>query len=148
MPANPFGLPPQPGAPGQASFGAAPGQPAVPPQKETMPGQPFAAPPPGPGPDQLNHQTVVCPKCKFTADIPPVSSKLRLRCQECGHKFIVKPESKKKGAVKNNAAQSNAPEKKGLPKGVLAVVLVILLLAAVLFVGPTLLPDIIPNLLP
>lgn len=115
-----------------------------------MPGQPFAAPPPGPGPDQLNHQTVVCPKCNFTADIPPVSSKLRLRCQECGHKFIVKPESKKKGAVKNSANKfnANAPEKKGLPKGVLIVVLVILLLAAVLFVGPTLLPDIIPNLLP
>lgn len=146
---NPFAARPQPGPPGRYPFGAAPGQPAAPPHMEGLPGQPFAAPPPpGPGPGQLNTQTVVCPKCKFTADIPPVSGKMHLRCQECGHKFMVKPEPKKKGAFKAKAAPyPDAPAKKGLPKAAL-VAMLLLLLAAVLFVGPALLPDIIPNLLP
>lgn len=148
--ANPFGAPPQPGAPAQNPFGAAPGQPAAPPQMGAMPGQSYAAspPPPGPSPSQFNTQTVVCPKCKFTADIPPVSGKLHLRCQECGHKFAVKPESKKGGGRANPASDYNASEKKGLPKAAILGLLVVLLLAAVVFVGPTLLPDIIPNLLP
>jgi DNA-directed RNA polymerase subunit RPC12/RpoP len=95
-------------------------------------------------PLQSNLQTVVCPKCRFTADIPPVAKRMKLRCQECGHRFMIKPESKKKTAAAKAPAQPGA--KKSPPKGVLALLLLVLILAAVLLVGPVLLPGIIPQL--
>ena len=101
---------------------------------------------------QIQTQTVVCPKCQFTADIPPVTRKLKLRCQECGHKFLVQP------APKNQPGRplptEKAPrEKSGSASKVVGVVLALLILAAgVLAAGPALAPDLfqelgIPNLL-
>lgn len=101
-------------------------------------------------------QTVVCPKCKFTAAIPAVGSKVRLRCQECGHKFIIKPDPQLKKLIKKGggkavggAPKAKAPkEKKPLPKGAVIALAVVLVLVFVLFVGPIVLPGIIPSLLP
>jgi uncharacterized paraquat-inducible protein A len=46
-----------------------------------------------PGQPPANTQAAVCPQCNFTAAIPRVSRKLKLRCQRCGRRFAVKPES-------------------------------------------------------
>jgi len=135
---------PRPVAAPSGDFTEAGGTPSPPESSEAVPGQPITAPPlSSPDLGRANTQTVVCPKCKFTADIPRVSGKMSLRCQECGHKFTVKSEPGKKGA----AGQGGSAKKK-LPKSVLFLIVIVLLLAVVVFVGPTLLPDIIPNLLP
>ena len=89
-------------------------------------------------------QQVSCPKCNFTAEIPKVSKKMQLRCQECGSKFYVKPEPKVKAAP----AAKPAKEKKSSSKSALVLLLLLLIIVGVLVAGPMLLPDIIPNLLP
>lgn len=135
---------PQPVAAPPGAFAEAGVMPSPPDLSDNIPEQPIAAPSlSNPDLGQVNTQTVVCPKCKFTADIPRVSGKMLLRCQECGHKFTVKPEPRKKGA-----AGPGSSAKKEFPKPVLILIVIAILLAAVVFVGPTLLPDIIPNLLP
>lgn len=86
-------------------------------------------------------QTIVCPKCRFTAGIPPVTGKMRLRCQECGHVFPVKPDPKFKKLIKNatkGKVKSGGGKKLSTP--ILALLVVIFLLVAILFVGPTVLP--------
>ena len=96
-------------------------------------------------------QTVVCPKCKFTADIPPVTRKLKLRCQECGHRFLVKPEPKSKPG--RPLPTEKAPRESGGSSKAAGFLLgLILLAAAVLVAGPSLFPDLfrdlgLPNLL-
>lgn len=94
-------------------------------------------------------QTIVCPKCRFTAGIPPVTGKMRLRCQECGHVFAVKPDPKFKNLIKQ--ATKGRVKGDGGPKvsiTLLALLFVIALAVAILFVGPTVLPGVIPKLLP
>ena len=119
------------------------------PQTQRMPQyqqQPPQAPQPSSAAVDPSLQTVVCPKCKFTAGIPPVSKKVNLRCQECGKVFAVKP-GRKSMAVGKKAPKikSGSGEKKSIPPVLIALV-VVLLVVAVLVIGPTL--GIIPNLLP
>ncbi|MDR2946689.1 MAG: zinc-ribbon domain-containing protein [Candidatus Adiutrix sp.] len=105
---------------------------------------PIGAPQPGQT-SPVATQTVVCPKCKFTAEIPPVSNSMRIRCQECGKKFVIKPLRKGKPVGAPKPAKSGGG---GSRKSVLGLLFIVVLLAAVVFVGPTLLPDLIPNILP
>ena len=133
-------------APGQPpAYGPAPGQP---PAYSPAPGQPPAY---GPAPGQppayglgtpsqplTNNQTVVCPKCKFTAEIPLVSQKLKLRCQECGHKFVVKPEPKRQAG--QPLPTEKAPKEKGSSKAPAILLLLILLGLGGLVVGPQFFP--------
>ncbi|MDL2260053.1 hypothetical protein LJB99_04195 [Deltaproteobacteria bacterium OttesenSCG-928-K17] len=173
---SPFGAPPQAaqqspfGAPQQAAqqspFGA-------PPQNSFNPGgnnpfasptqlaDPYSAPQPQvqaqpqvqpqssrqPIKNEAPMQTVVCPKCKFTAGIPAIGSKIRLRCQECGHKFIIKPDPKLKKLVKSSPAKG-PKEKKPTSKGAIIGLAALLIVIAILFVGPIVLPGVIPSILP
>jgi len=95
---------------------------------------------------QAPTQTVVCPKCKFTAEIPPVSSNMRIRCQECGKKFVIKPLRRGKPAAAPKAGKSEKAG--GSKKSVVVLLVFVLLLAVVVFVRPGPLADIIPNILP
>ena len=139
--------PQQPGYAPQPDYGQAPPQGGIP--------DPMGVPGPGASmsqgayqPGQVNAATqkISCPKCNFSAEIPKVTKKMQLRCQECGSKFFVKPEPK----VKAKATPGDKPvkEKKSSSKSVMVLLLLVLVLVAVLVVGPMLLPDIIPNLLP
>lgn len=91
-------------------------------------------------------QTVVCPKCKFTAGIPPVTGKLRLRCQECGHIFAIKPDPRFKHLTKAAGTRGGRGQKGSKP--ILLLLVILALAAAVVLVGPKVLPGVIPNILP
>ena len=113
QPAPPSPQPPAQPPPRQPGYE----QPQLPPQApargQGTPGQPLT-----------DTRTVVCPKCEFTADIPRIGRKLKLTCQECGKKFLVKPEPK-----------SGRPEKERGSSKTTALVLILLflvVLAAVL----------------
>ena len=132
----------QPAAPGpQEGLGRipAPGQPQAPPaQGQDTPGQ-------GPA----DTQVLVCPKCKFTADIPRVNSKLKLRCQECGHGFVVRPDPQNRPG--HPLPTEKAPGEHG-SKATALLLSLLLLATAVLLAGPRFFPEIfrdlgLPNLL-
>ncbi|MDR0882760.1 MAG: zinc-ribbon domain-containing protein [Candidatus Adiutrix sp.] len=117
---------------------------------QTVPADPPAASPPNraqPASDtiQIQTQTIVCPKCKYTAEIPPVTSKLSLRCPECGHKFTVQPNPKSKTGVKTKPAEG---PKKAHSQTILLLFIFILIVAGLLVAGPKFLPEFIPDLLP
>jgi hypothetical protein len=135
-------------APGPPTYGPPPAQPQVqPPAYGQTPAQPAAAPAYGqgtPGQPSVNNQTVVCPKCRYTADVPRVSRKLKLTCQECGHKFVVKPESRPGRPLPTE----KAPKEGGSSNAPALILLLLLLGAGVLVAGPKLFPEIIPDLLP
>ena len=146
-----MGAAPMPGFQVQAA--ASPvftGQPGVPPQMSPaygapMPHQPAAAPYAPPMPDvainqsqagglghpaaQINvrTQTVVCPKCRYSADIPPITSKMKVRCQQCGNRFVVKPEKHKAGGA------SSAGGSKQVPKAAILLLLILLAGGALYF---------------
>lgn len=94
-------------------------------------------------------QRVVCPQCHFTSGIRPVvGGKVTLRCQECGKIFSIKadPRFKKHKNMAKANGQSGGPGKTVSPALIILGSLV--MVAAIFFVGPVFLPDIIPNLLP
>ncbi len=66
---------------------------------------------------------------------------MKVRCQQCGNRFVVKPE-KKKG--RTDKASGGAPRQ--APKGVLLLLFVVLVAAGVLVLGPEYFPDLIPQL--
>ena len=166
------GLPPRqqpaamPGFQGQAAASPAfAAQPGVPPQMPPAYGapmqpQPAAAPYAPPMPDvainqsmtgglghpaaQINvrTQTVVCPKCRYSADIPPITSKMKVRCQQCGNRFVVKPEKQKAG----KAPLTGGP--KQVPKAAILLLLILLAGGALyFFVGIDTLFDLISSYL-
>jgi len=95
-----------------------------------------------------NTQTVVCPKCRYTADVPRVSRKLKLKCQECGHKFVVKPESRPGRPLPTE----KAPREGGASKAPALIFLLLILAAGALVAGPKFFPELfqdlgLPNLL-
>jgi DNA-directed RNA polymerase subunit RPC12/RpoP len=88
---------------------------------------------------------VVCPKCRFTADIPRVSRKLKLKCQECGHRFVVRPEPNSQPGGRPLPTEK-APRDGGSSKAPVFILLFILLAAGVLIAGPKLLPELFQDL--
>ena|GEM_PF-2565238 len=119
---------PQPQSPNQPP---ASGQPAA--YGQGTPSQPF-----------IETQAVVCPKCNYTADIPRISRKLKLTCQECGHKFLVKPGPKNQPG--RPLPTEKAPKERGSSKA--PIFLFLLLLLGIIVVVPQLFPELgLPNLL-
>jgi len=118
---GPFRAPGQDPAPGQ---GPAPGQP---------PG-----PPPASGQTSIATRIITCPKCGFTAALPRVSHKLKLKCQGCGHKFVVKPEPKTRPA--RPRPPERAPREGGFSKTTAFLLLLLFLAAGALVTGPKLFP--------
>lgn len=80
------------------------------------------------------NQLVVCPKCKYSAEIPPVKASIRLRCQQCGKSFFVKPPRRKR--------------KSPLSPTAIAGIVFLLLVLGSLTLGPIFFPDIFADLLP
>jgi DNA-directed RNA polymerase subunit RPC12/RpoP len=87
---------------------------------------------------------VVCPKCNFTADIPRVTRKLKLKCQECGHKFLVKPEPKSKPG--QPLPTEKAPKERGSSKAPALLLLIIILAALGLAAGHSFAPELFRDL--
>ena len=150
--------PVRPGAPGAYGQGYSPpayGQPSAQPGPPPAYGQPAAqpGPPPAygqgtPAQPQTNTQTAVCPKCRYTADIPIVTRKLKLTCQECGHKFVVKPG----GQPGRPLPTEKAPRESGSSNIPALIFLLLILVVGALVAGPKLFPELfqdlgLPNLL-
>jgi DNA-directed RNA polymerase subunit RPC12/RpoP len=95
-------------------------------------------------------QVLVCPKCKFTADIPRVTSKLKLQCQECGHRFVAGPDPQNRPG--HPLPTEKAPGEGG-SKAPALLLLILLLAVAAMLAGRLFFPDLlrdlgIPDLLP
>ena len=138
-------------APGPPTYGQIPAPPAAAPAYGQPPSQPPAYGQGTPGQPMVNNQTVVCPKCRFTADIPRVSRKLKLKCQECGHRFVVKPEPKSQPGGRPLPTEK-APREGGASKAPALILVVLILAAGALVAGPKLFPELfqdlgLPNLL-
>ena len=71
---------------------------------------------------------------------------MRIRCQECGKKFVIKPLRKGKPAAAPKAAKGG--QTGSSKKSVLVLLLLVVVLAVVVLVRPGPLADIIPNVLP
>ena len=151
-----FTMTPLEDQPASAPLGAAQPQTYGPPPAQPQTYGPPPAQPPAygqgtPAQPLTNTQTVVCPKCRFTADIPRVSRKLKLKCQECGHKFVVKPEPSNQPGGRPLPTEK-APRERGSSKAPVFLLLFIILAAGFLVAGPKLLPELfrdlgLPNLL-
>jgi DNA-directed RNA polymerase subunit RPC12/RpoP len=127
---QPPGAPPSrgPGGPDQAAFPGGAGAAGLPPAGVTA-------------------QIFTCKKCGYTAEIPPVSKSMKVKCQNCGAKTTVKPLPKAKAAkgFKLPGASGGGP-----PKILFLLVFIIIIAALVLFVGPSVLgfPDLLSGILP
>jgi len=89
----------------------------------------------------IDTQTIACPMCGLTAAIPRVSHKLKLRCQGCGHKFVVKPEPKSRPG--RPRPQVKAPREGGFTKTTAILLFILFLTAGLLVAGPKLFPKLL-----
>jgi len=138
---TPFEDQPVPGpfrVPGQ---GPAFGQGPVSSQSPALGQSPASGQGPVSGQGLIDTQAIACPKCGLTAAIPRVSHKLKLRCQGCGHKFVVKPEPKSRPGRPRPPVK--APREGGFSMTTAILLLILFLTAGLLVAGPKLFPKLL-----